>query len=216
MACASLAALFFSSCGQEISFQKVDPHGHVRVTGPKEGEGYCFHVPSQWEIREDLEGADVVCLSPPIQGAFRESVVARTLSSEELKDPQALISSELSKEGEQATVVEPWDGSGQRPMLINVSATRFSEPPISQLLFIHPKPDGGGILICCTATQKDMPARRPEFEAIVAKANYDLSQCPGPGGIPDSFPTPEVTYSPAAPVAAAPATPAPATPSPSP
>lgn len=205
LVCAALGALLFSSCGQHINFKKVDLHGHVRVTGPDSGEGYCFHVPSEWEIREDLEGADVVCLSPPVKGEFRESVVARTLSAADLKDPQALIDSELGKDGEQATVVEPWDGTGQKPMLVNVTATRFSEPPIAQLLFFHPQPDGGGVMICCTTTQQDMPARRADFEAIVAKAKFNLEECPGPAGVPETFPTPEVTYSPGAPVGAAPA-----------
>lgn len=210
--CAALSVVLFSSCSQHINFQKIDPHGHVRVAGPNKGEGYCFHVPSKWEIREALEGADVVCLSPPVKGAFRESVVARSLSAAELKDPQAVIGSELGKNGDQASVVEPWDGTGQKPMLVNVTSNG-AEPPISQLLFIHPKPEGGGVLICCTATQQDMPKRRADFEAIVAKAHFDLSQCPGVGGIPQTFPTPEVTLSPGAPVApATPAAVAPATP----
>ena len=210
--CAALSTVLFSSCGQHINFQKVDPHGHVRVSGPKKGEGYCFHVPSKWEIRETLEGADVVCLSPPVKGTFRESVVARTLSADELKDPQAVIESELGKSGEQATVIEPWDGTGQKPMLVNI-ASNGAEPPISQLLFLHPKSEGGGVLICCTATQQDMPRRRADFAEIVAKAHFDLSQCPAAGGIPQTFPTPEVTLSPGVPVAAAPPTAvAPATP----
>ncbi len=211
MAWAAAGALLFSSCGQQIVPHKIEPHGHVRVTGPGEGEGYCFRVPTKWEIREDLEGADVVCLSPPVKGEFRESVVARSLTASEVKDPQATLTAELEKAGEKAVVAEPWDGSGAKPVLVNLTDTRFSDLPLSQLLFFHLKPEGGGVLICCTTTQAEMPGRRADFEEIVARAKFDLSQCPGAGGVPEVFPTPEVTYSPGAPVAAAPvASPAPA------
>jgi hypothetical protein len=201
----------FSGCGTEITFTKVDLRGHVRVVGPQQGQGYCFRVPSDWEIREDLEGADVVCLSPPVKGKFRESVVARSVSAQELKDPQALILSEMEKMGEQAKIVEPWDGKSQKPMLVQLNDKRFSALPLSQLLFFHLRPEGDGVLICCTTVEADMPGRRAELEGIVAKAEFDLSKCSGPAGIPETFPTPEVTYSPAAP-AVVPATQAPASP----
>jgi hypothetical protein len=203
-----LGTLLFSGCGDQITFTKVDLRGHVRVVGPVQGEGYCFKVPPQWEIREDLEGADVVCLSPPVKGKFRESVVARSVSALDLKDPQATITAQLEKLGEKVNFVEPWDNQGAKPMLVELADTRFSALSLGQLLFVHKKPDGSGILICCTTVGDDMAKRRPEFEAMVAEAKFDLTQCPGPGGVPDNFPTPEVTFSPAA--AATPAVPTPA------
>jgi hypothetical protein len=202
-ACAVLGALLFSSCGEHITFTKVDLRGHVRVVGPRQDEGYCFRVPSDWEIREDLEGADVVCLSPPGKGKFRESVVARTVSDEQLQDPQSMILAQLGSMGEQPKVVEAWDGQSDKPMLVEMTDTRFSSMPLSQLLFFRPLPAGGAVVICCTTLRDDMPARRSDFEQIVAKAKFDLDLCSGPGGIPSSFPTPQVTLSPAGPAPAA-------------
>lgn len=197
LACAALGALLFSSCGDQITFTKVDLRGHVRIAGPRQGEGYCFRVPTDWEIRESLEGADVVCLSPPVKGEFRESVVARTVTAEQLQDPANLILTQLGQMGEQPQVVEPWDGQSDKPMLVEITDTRFSALPLSQLLFFRARPEGGAVVFCCTTTREAMPTRRDEFEQIVAKAKFDLSQCTGPGGIPDTFPTPEVTLSPA-------------------
>jgi hypothetical protein len=193
--CAIFAAVVFSGCGDQITFTKVDLRGHVRIA--RQGEGYCFRVPTDWEIRESLEGADVVCLSPPGKGKFRESVVARTLSAEQLKNPEKLITEQLEKMGEKVTIAEPWDGVSGKPMLVEVTDTRFSAQPLSQLLFFHLRPEGTGVLICCTAAREDMPQRRGAFEQMVADAKFDLTQCSGPAGIPETFPTPEVTYSPA-------------------
>lgn len=112
LACAVLGTLLFSGCGDQITFTKVDLRGHVRIVGPAQGEGYCFKVPPQWEIREDLEGADVVCLSPPVKGKFRESVVARSVTALDLKDPQGTITAQLEKLGEKVKIVEPWTARG--------------------------------------------------------------------------------------------------------
>ena len=195
LAFALLGSLLFSSCGDHITFEKVDLRGHVRVVGPNKDEGYCFRVPSAWEIRENLEGADVVCLAPPSKGTFRESILARAVSAEELKDPEALLKAELEKMGEKVEVVEPWQDD--LPMLVNVLDTKFSSLPLSQLLFLHRRPDGSGVLICCTTRREDMAARRADFEKILEKAKFELVDCPGKGGIPETFPTPEVTFSPA-------------------
>ncbi len=193
LASAALGAVLFSGCGEHITFEKVDLRGHVRVDRG-DGDGYCFRVPSDWEIREKLEGADVVCLSPPSKGQFRESVVARTLTAQELQDPTAAINSQLTAMGEKVQIVEPLaDG---KPMLVQLDDTRFSSLPLSQLLFVHQLPEGNGVLVCCTTEASQMPKRRADFEAMMAKAHFDLSQCPTKGGVPSTFPTPEVTYSP--------------------
>lgn len=193
LASAALGAMLFTGCGEHITFEKVDLRGHVRVERG-DGSGYCFRVPTNWEIREKLEGADVVCLSPPNKGKFRESVVARTLTADELKDPAAAISSQLSEMGEQVQIVEPLaDG---KPMVVQLNDTRFSSLPLAQLLFVHNLPEGNGVLICCTTEAAQMAARRPELELMMARAEFDLALCGSQGGIPKTFPTPEVTFSP--------------------
>lgn len=186
--------LLWPGCVEQITFEKVDLKGHVRVEGPRPGLGYCFRVPPQWEIRERIEGADVVCLAPPVKGTFRESVVARTLSADQLQDPQAALKSQLEKAGEKVQVLEPWQPG--RPMLVQLTDARFSSLQLGQLLFLHTRPDGEAVLICCTTEMSQMAQRRPAFEEMVAKAKFELKDCPGKGGVPTNFPTPEVTFSP--------------------
>ena len=166
-------------------------------------EGYCFRVPRDWEIREKLEGADVVCLSPPVKGKFRESIVATSLTADQLKDPVAALSTEL---GQGLKVVSPGDGQSQ-PIEIELTDKRFSNFTLHQLIFVHKQSEGHGVVICCTTTTEDMPNRLAFFKDVVEKAKYDLAHCPDAGGVPKVFPTPEVTYSPGAPAPAATATP---------
>lgn len=202
-ACAATALFFFSGCASQTTFEKVDRKGHVVIKGPQGADvddGYCFHVPADWEIRERLEGADVVCLSPPA-AHFRETVVVRSLTADQLKDPQAAMATQIAELGAEAEVVEAWEGSDQ-PMLVNLVDSRFSKTPLSQLLFLHIKPEGNGILFCFTTHKDAMPERRAFFTDIVTKAKYDITDCPMVGAVPEVFPTPEVTLSPGlAPVA---------------
>ncbi len=193
LSCAFLAAWLFSGCGDAIHFEKVDRKGHVRIASPvAQDEGYCFRVPSDWEIREKLEGADVVCLSPPLKGKFRESLVATSLTAEQLKDPTAAVLSQLSAE---AKVVESGDGVSQ-PIVVELTDHRFSKFTLSQLLFVRKESEGHGVVICATTTKDEMPKRREFFTEIVDKAKFDLANCPDAGGLPAVFPTPEVTLSP--------------------
>lgn len=197
LAASALAGLLLlTGCGGGPTFEKVDLRGHVRVEGTNPGEGYCFHVPQDWEIRAQLEGADVVCMSPPGRG-FRDTVVAKTLTAQELKDPQRVLTEQMSKFGENLKVLEPWEGPA-KPMLVELSDTKFAASPLNQLLFVHMYPGGEGVLICCTTLKENMAAKRPQFEEMVAKANFDIETCAGPGGVPTTFPTPGVTYSPGA------------------
>ena len=193
LGCALLTAWLFTGCGDAIHFEKVDRKGHVRIASSvSQDEGYCFRVPQDWEIREKLEGADVVCLSPPIKGKFRESVVATSLTAEQLKDPTAAVLSQLSAE---AKVVEAGDGQSQ-PIVVELTDPRFSRFTLQQLLFVRKESEGHGVVICCTTTKDEMPKRREFFNEIVAKAKFDLADCPTAGGLPSVFPTPEVTLSP--------------------
>lgn len=194
LACALLGTLLFSACDGGIHFEKVDRRGHVRVTSPlAQDEGYCFRVPRDWEIREKLEGADIVCLSPPVKGKFRESIVATSLPADQLKDPVASL-------GQGAKVLEPGDGQAQ-PILVEFTDHRFSKFTLHQLIFVHRQSEGHGVVICCTATREDMAKRRAFFSEVVGQAKFDLEHCPTAGGLPKAFPTPEVTYSPGAPSA---------------
>ncbi len=165
----------------------------MRVASPlAQDEGYCFRVPRDWEIREKLEGADVVCLSPPVKGKFRESIVATSLPADQLKDPVASLGAQL---GQGAKVLESGDGQ-MKPILVELTEHRFSKFTLHQLIFVHRQSEGHGVVICCTTTEDDMSKRRAFFSDVVAQAKFDLEHCPGTGGLPKVFPTPEVTYSP--------------------
>jgi hypothetical protein len=190
----SVCLLFFllAGCGGQVSFEKIDLKGHVRVE--RDGRGYCFRVPKDWEIREALEGADVVCLAPP-QDGFRDSVVAKTLSASQLGDPKAVVAKQLESLGQAVTVVEPWS-QPDIPLVVTLEEGHLSKEPLGQLLFLHLKADGSGILITCTTTKHKLAERRAFFSDIFAGAKYELEECTGPGGLPKVFPTPEVTLTP--------------------
>ena len=72
----------------------------------------------------------------------------------------------------------------------------FGRFTLQQLLFVRKESEGHGVVICCTTTKDEMPKRREFFNEIVAKAKFDLADCPTAGGLPSVFPTPEVTLSP--------------------
>lgn len=188
--------ILLTGCSSGPTYEKVDLEGHVRIEGPEEGQGYCFRVPKDWEIREQLEGSDVVCLAPAKRGVFRVSVIARTLSSLELKDSKKVLVKHLADLGESVNILEQPSESGW-PTLIEFSDSKFASKPLEQLLFLHQYEDGHGVLICCTASKQEMPELRKDFTAIVDKAHFDLKDCSGPTGVPEVFPTPEVTFSPA-------------------
>ena len=184
--------LLLGGCGTEITFEKIDRKGHVRIE--REGAGYCFRVPTDWEIRENLEEADVVCLAP-LEGGFRDSVVARTLPASEIVEPEELVLRQLESLGPKAIILEPWTGL-DKPVVVSLQEARFTKETLGQLLFIHKRSDGAGVLITCTTTKDRLAERREFFEEIVAKAEYDLSKCLAPGGLPEVFPTPSVTLRP--------------------
>jgi hypothetical protein len=190
----TLALLLFvlGGCGDQVSFEKVDYKGHVRV---EQGNvGYCFKVPTDWEIRMKLEGADVVCLAP-LQDGFRDSIVATSLSAADLEDPESAVARQVESLGESAHITEPWSGP-DAPVKVVLDQTRFSKVPLAQLLYIHVRPDGSGVLIACTTTKAQVDDRQDFFHQIVEKAKYDLENCTGPSGLPEVFPTPEVIYRP--------------------
>lgn len=191
-----LAALALAStlagCDAGVTFEKIDRKGHVRIV---QGEqGYCFRVPQDWEIREKLEGADVVCLAP-LKDGFRDSLVARSLPSSALENPEETVRTQLEALGTKVTVLEPWSGP-DKPVVVTLEESRFSSQPLVQLLYIHLKPEGNGVLIACTTTKDRLDVRRSSFDEIVSQAKYDLADCPGEGGLPKVFPTPEVTLRP--------------------
>jgi len=188
----SLLFFLLAGCGSHVSFDKVDLKGHVRVE--QDGIGYCFHVPKEWEIREKLEGSDVVCLGP-LEDGFRDSVVAKSLTASELSDPQAMFDEQLKTLADVATIVEPWSAS-DLPVVVTLRENRFSKDVLGQMLFLHIRPDGSGVLLTCTTTEARLSEKRESFEKIFAGVKYDLADCTGPGGLPKVFPTPEVTLSP--------------------
>lgn len=188
-----LCLLFFVGCGQKTTFEKVDRHGHVLI---RKGESaYCFDVPQDWEIRENVEGADVVCLAPR-EGSFRDSVVATSLGSKDLEDPKTVFDKQLAELGSSVTVEEPWRAVDV-PVVVTLTDSKLSAVPLGQMLYIHKRPEGDGVLLVCTTTKEKLPEHRETFAKMIAKAKYSLEDCPKAGGIPETFPTPEVTYSPA-------------------
>lgn len=192
--CGLAGALFgLSGCGDHIAFEKVDLKGHVRVE--REGRGFCFHVPKNWEIREKLEGADVVCLAP-LENGFRDSVVATSLAASQVGDPEKAIQSAFSQLGERVKVEEPWS-SPEKPVVVQVEEPKYSRYPLQQLLYLHLREDGSGVLFTCTTTREQFSKKRSSFEEIVEKANFNIAECVETGELPKVFPTPEVTLSPA-------------------
>jgi len=182
-----------SGCGGQVSFEKVDYKGHVRID--KGNVGYCFKVPTTWDIRMKLEGADVVCLAP-LENGFRDSIVARSLKATELDEPGKAVQEQIDSLESAVTIVEPWEAF-DKPVLVTLEESRFASVPLGQLLYVHQRSDGSGVLIACTTTRSQLADKRDFFADIAEKAKYDLADCSGPGGLPDVFPTPEVTFSPA-------------------
>lgn len=181
-----------SGCGSRVFFEKVDLRGHVRIEN--EGRGYCFKVPADWEIRERLEDADVVCMAP-IENGFRESIIVRTLPVEDLGDPEEAVIQQLSELGANARVVEPWSGP-DRPVVTALEGSQFSKMSLNQMIFVHLRDDGSGVLFVCTTTEERFDERRQFFSELIGEAKYDLNDCTGPGKLPEVFPTPEVTFIP--------------------
>ncbi len=193
----SLALLLGLSSCQQVSFERIDPQGHVRIV--REGRGYCFRIPKDWEIRENLEGADVACLGP-LSDNFRETIVARTLSNSSFEDPEAFITSQLeqSKNGGvefNHTIVESPKGEGE-PVILKVEAGSISEIETRQLVYLKRGSQGEAVLFTCTTRSEKLDERRDFFHDIVSKAKFDITECGGPDGIPETFPTPEVTFTP--------------------
>jgi len=151
-------------------------------------------VPTDWEIREKLEDADVVCLAP-LEDGFRDSIVVRSLPASALQNPEETVRTQLEALGTKVSVLESWSGP-DKPVVVVLEESKFSGQPLGQLLFIHLKPEGNGVLIACTTTRDRLESKRPVFEEIVAAAKYDLADCPGAGGLPEVFPTPSVTLRP--------------------
>lgn len=188
-----LSFFLLAGCGGQITFEPVDYKGHVRVE--KDGVGYCLTVPKDWEIREKLEDSDVVCLAP-VANNFRESIVTRTLTAYDLSNPEETIAKQLESLGESLTVLTPWTGPDEA-VVLTLDKNGITEIPLAQLVFIHQRPEGGGVLITCTTRKERLQERTEFFKEIVAKTKYDLEDCTGPGGLPKVFPTPNVTLSPA-------------------
>ena len=191
-AVAVLFSLLLTGCGQQVSFEKIDYKGHVRVEN--EGGGYCFKIPKDWEIRLKLEGSDVVCLAPTSSG-FRESIVATAIPGSKLTDPGEAVKKQLGVLGNNVEVLEPWSES-DKPVVVTLAHSEFSEDPLGQMLFLHLKEDGSGVLLTCTTTKSALEERREFFSSVAESAKYNLDECTGPGGVPKVFPTPEVTFSP--------------------
>lgn len=187
-----LILLSTSGCGNHVSFEKIDYKGHVRIE--RDGQAYCFKVPQDWGIREKLEDSDVVCLGPLEEG-FRDSIVAKTIPASELQDPAEAVQKQLAKLGDKISVEEPYAGP-DKPVLAILEHSKFSAEPLAQLVFLHLRSDGSGIVILCTTTKSQLDKKREFFQDIVAKAKYRIEDCPGAGGLPKVFPTPEVTLSP--------------------
>ena len=193
----SLCLVFFllAGCGSQVSFEKRDYHGHVRVES--DGTGYCFKVPSDWEIREKLEGSDAVCLAPfPFVDDFRESVVCRSLAKSEFGNPAEAIQKQLAALGDGLEVLEPWTSPSQ-PVVVALEKPELSGVPVGQFLFVRERSDGRLVLLVCTTTKDRIDERRELFTSIASKMKLDLSECTEADGLPTTFPTPEVTMSPA-------------------
>ena len=105
VALAVLFSLTLAGCGQQVSFEKIDYKGHVRIEN--DGVGYCFKIPEDWEIRLKLEGSDVVCLAPTSTG-FHESIVATSIPGSKLTDPGEAIKKQLGVLGSNLEILEPW------------------------------------------------------------------------------------------------------------
>jgi hypothetical protein len=188
--------LSLGGCTQ-VTFEPVDRRGHVQIV--KGDEGYCFRVPftpkdKKWEIREKLEEVDVVCLAP-LEDGFRDSIVARSLPARDLEKPDETIRTQLEGLGTEVTVVEGWSGA-DKPVVVTLEESKFSKEPLAQLLYIHLRSGGDGVLIVCTTKKDKLDAKRAFFEDIVADARYELTDCTHKGVIPDVFPTPEATLRP--------------------
>lgn len=194
---ALVLAVSLGGCGDAVTFEPIDKRGHVRII--KGTDVYCFRVPSEkpdnvWEIREKLEGADVVCLAP-LKDGFRDSIVARSLPAAELENPEETVRTQLESLGTKVTVVQPWTGP-DKPVIVTLEQSRFSKEPLAQMLFIHIRPNGDGVLLACTTKKDKLSERQAFFEEVVGNAKYEMADCPGAGGLPDVFPTPEATLRP--------------------
>ena len=121
--------------------------------------------------------------------------MARSLPAKDLENPDQTIRSQLEGLGTKATVVEPWTGP-DKPVVVTLEGSKFSKEPLGQMLYIHLYPGGNGVLLTCTTKEDRLASKRDTFQAIVDKAKFDLADCPGLGGLPEVFPTPEATLRP--------------------
>lgn len=180
----------------QVSFEPIDRRGHVRIE--REGSGYCFKIPQEWEIREKLEGADVACMGP-LKDNFRETIVVKSLGAASLDDPERFIKAQLeSKEASIAfkSVVLEHYTEERKPVTVTFEAGSISDVQTGQLLYLREDDKGEGVLFTCTTRATNLESRREFFQKIVDQAKFDLSKCEGVDGVPESFPTPTVTYTP--------------------
>ncbi len=184
--------LFLLGCPDQISFEKPDRQGRVLIQQAQ--GGYCFKVPADWEIRENLEGADAVCLGP-FDGTFRETVISKTLPAALLDNPAELIERQLAELSGTVKVLQPYAGDNT-PVVVAFENTRRSAQPLVQFLYLHIREEGDGVLLAATTLKKNHEDRRDFFDEIFAETKFKLEDCPGTTGIPEVFPTPEVTLSP--------------------
>ncbi len=187
-----LPLFLLAGCPSQITFQKVDKQGHVLVQ--QEHDGYCFRVPPDWEIRENLEGTDAVCMGP-FDGNFRETVISASFSAASLENPGELIATQLEEIGESVKVLEPYR-SLEEPVVVAFEDRKRSDEPLVQFLYLHRRGAGDGVMLACTTLSTRAEERQSFFDDIFAEAKFTLEECPGPGGVPEVFPTPEVIFNP--------------------
>lgn len=183
-------AILVSSCGEQISYTPIDPQGHYR----NEVYQFCCKVPKGWEIREGLQGAELVSLSPK-QGAgdkFRENLTVDAVKEAVEPDSESFAKAQLERlTASKATIVSQSDPGEELPWAIYDHQP--GELKLRSLAYfkVH---HGVGLVFVFSSDQVDAFAPWEElFRKISQSFKFDLSDCPKPKGPPVA---PEVTRSP--------------------
>ncbi len=188
-----LIMAFALGCGQQIEYEIPDPKGEY----VSEQFEFCFKLPEDWEIREEIQAAQVVGLSA-LQGRsdrFRENLLVKV---EPLASP---LESEQFLE-QQMSEVERVDSGSENELPWASYLYQAKGEKLQGLLFCRVHQVQGayyGVSFLFSQQADQFAESEPVFREAARTFKFGMEACAelqAKAAYPDDLPTPEVTRSP--------------------